>query len=543
MITPQQWLERDPSTRDELTALMSAADAGDTDARAELDDCFRGPLTFGTAGLRGALGPGPNRMNRLVVQRAAAGFAAYLNAHGGGAVVIGYDARHLSDVFAHDSAAVFSGAGLATMVLPEPLPTPVLAFAIKYLGAAAGVMVTASHNPPRDNGYKVYLGGSQIVPPADDEISRAIEAIGDHIPTADEWMTLDTGIIDAYIARTAGLIPRHAPRDIRTVYTALHGVGGRVIERVFGEAEFPLPIRVTSQFTPDPDFPTVPFPNPEESGAIDLALATARECGADLVIANDPDADRCAIAIPDGDDWRMLHGDEVGILLAWWLATDPLTQPIRPGTVFAQSLVSSTMLEPLAHSRGFGYARTLTGFKWIARVPDLTYGYEEALGYCVDPHAVADKDGISAALIFTQLTAHLTAAGRSIPEVLDELAMEFGVYASGQVSIRVADTAMIAQLLQRIRTHPPTELAARVVSTVTDLAAGAWDLPPTDGIMFEIEGDARVIIRPSGTEPKIKAYVQVAVPVVRDLAEARGSAHRELTALESATRDLLAPLG
>jgi len=536
---PQQWLQRDPSTREELTALLTAAEAGDPVATAELNDCFRGPLTFGTAGLRGRLGPGPNRMNRLVVQRAAAGVAAYLNTHGGGAVVIGYDARHKSDVFAHDSAAVFSGAGLTTMVLPEPLPTPVLAFAITYLGAAAGVMITASHNPPGDNGYKVYLGASQIVPPVDTDISRAIEQVGEDIALGDEWTTLDHDVLNAYISHTAGLIPSDAPRSLRTVYTALHGVGGPVLEQVFAQAGFETPIRVTAQFAADPDFPTVAFPNPEEPGALDLALDTARQHDADLVIANDPDADRCAIAIPHDSDWRMLHGDEVGILLAWWLATDPLTTPILPGQVFAQSLVSSTMLEPLALSRGFGYARTLTGFKWIARVPNLCFGYEEALGYCVDPQAVADKDGISAALVFTQLAAWLADQGRNVPDLLDDLAREFGVYASAQVSIRVDDLTIIDRIMATLRSDPPAEVAGRTITAITDLENGAWGLPATDGVVLELGEDARIIARPSGTEPKVKGYLQVVVPVTADLSAARTEAQRQLTALETAVRTLL----
>jgi phosphomannomutase len=538
---PQTWLSLDPDpvTRDALAALMTAAEAGDLTAQQELQDAFQGPLTFGTAGLRGALGPGPHRMNRLVVQRAAAGLAAYLNEHGGGAVVIGYDARHNSDVFAKDSAAVFSGAGLTALVLPEPLPTPVLAFAVPYLGAAAGVMVTASHNPPQDNGYKVYLGGRQIVPPADADISAAIAAVGPDIALDDDWVTLDGSVLEAYIARTAGLIPDDSPRELRTVYTAMHGVGGPVLERVFAAAGYALPARVHQQFDPDPDFPTVSFPNPEEPGAIDLALATARELDADLVIANDPDADRCAIAIPTETDWRMLHGDEVGALLAWWLATDPLTVPIQPGMVFAQSLVSSGILEPIATARGFGYAKTLTGFKWIARVPDLAYGYEEALGYCVDPRGVEDKDGISAALVFTQLAAALKARGQTVQQALDAIAQEFGVYASDQVSVRVDDLTLIALAMQRLRDAPPTELGGLAVEEMLDLEVGAWDLPPTDGLYFVLADRARVIIRPSGTEPKIKAYLQVATDSADGLEIARQRARAQLDALAADVRHRL----
>jgi phosphomannomutase len=545
MEAAHRWLVEDPDpvTRDQLQSLLDAAEDGSTDAMQTLRDCFAGPLEFGTAGLRGALGPGPNRMNRIVVAQAAAGLAAYLVDHGGGAVIIGYDARHNSDVFARESAEVFAGAGLETMVLPEVLPTPVLAFAVKARGCSAGVMVTASHNPPQDNGYKVYLrDGSQIVQPVDQEISRRIAQVAERpyadIPRSDAWLTLDDSIRDAYVKRVASLIPADAPRQITTVYTAMHGVGGAVLEDVFRAAGFPTPVRVRSQFDADPDFPSVAFPNPEEPGAMDAAVATARESSADLVLANDPDADRCAVAVPFGDSWRTLHGDEIGALLGWWLTQRPLTIPM--GDVMAQSLVSGGMLQPIAESHGFRYERTLTGFKWIARIPGLAYGYEEALGYCVDPTAVADKDGISAALVITFLAAHLKAEGRTLLDALDDLARRYGVYASGQISKRVADLRQIDAVMARLRSSPPESIGGLPVQRVTDLALGAWGLPGTEGVFFELADEARVIVRPSGTEPKIKAYLQAVVFVrADDVVAARDQADQILIALGADVLGLL----
>jgi phosphomannomutase len=371
----------DPTTRAELEALI---EAGDTE---ELADRFDGTLEFGTAGLRGELGAGSNRMNRVVVTRAAAGLAAYLTANGaarGASVVIGYDARHHSDVFARDTAEVMAGAGLKALVLPRPLPTPLLAFAIRELGCVAGVMVTASHNPPRDNGYKVYLGdGSQIVPPADAEIAARIEAVGPlaEVPRGDGWTVLDDHVVDSYLDTVAGLAG-DGPRDLRLVYTPLHGVGGTSVVQVLETAGFEAPYVVEQQEQPDPDFPTVSFPNPEEPGAMDLAMALAADRGVDLVVANDPDADRCAAAVPDAHGWRMLRGDEVGALLAHHLLTTGHT-----GT-YACSIVSSSLLGKMAAAAGQRFAETLTGFKWISKVDDLVFGYEEALGYCVDPEHV-----------------------------------------------------------------------------------------------------------------------------------------------------------
>jgi phosphomannomutase len=518
----------DPETKSELERTIAACRDGDAAACARLADQFGSRLEFGTAGLRGALGPGPNRMNRVLVQQAAAGIATYLD--GDGAVVIGYDARRNSDVFARDSAAIFSGYGFATMVLPEPLPTPVLAFAIRALGCAAGVMVTASHNPPQDNGYKVYVGdGSQIVPPVDSAIRARIEDIAQipihDLPHSDDWDTLGEGVVDTYIERCARLIPPEAPRDIRIVYTAMHGVGGPILERVFHAAGFPPLIPVPEQHRADPAFPTVAFPNPEEPGAMDLALALAESVGADLVIANDPDADRCAVAVRDGQ-WRMLQGDEVGSLLAWWIAQQP-----HDGGVMAQSLVSGSMLEAIAKDYGFTYQRTLTGFKWIGRIANLVFGYEEALGYCVDPTNVRDKDGITAALKIAELAAWCKARGQTLLDVLDDLARTYGVYATRQISVRVLDIKQINLTMTRLRSSPPTTIGGIAVTRTIDLEAGSSDLPPTDGLAFELAGGARVIVRPSGTEPKVKAYLQAVCPVSDDLDLARSETTATLDAL------------
>ncbi|MFG2964099.1 phospho-sugar mutase [Streptomyces sp. NPDC048288] len=531
------WLaeDPDPDTRDELAKLIDAADLTELSAR------FSGTLQFGTAGLRGELGAGPMRMNRAVVIRAAAGLAAYLKTRGQGTglVVIGYDARHKSADFARDTAAVMTGAGLRAAVLPRPLPTPVLAFAIRHLGAVAGVEVTASHNPPRDNGYKVYLGdGSQIVPPADAEIAAEIEAIATlhDIPRPDTgWETLDDAVLEAYLARTDAVLSPGSPRTARTVYTAMHGVGKDTLLAAFARAGFPAPALVAEQADPDPDFPTVAFPNPEEPGAMDLAFAKARETDPDLIIANDPDADRCAAAVQQDGEWRMLRGDEVGSLLAAHL--------VRRGArgVFAESIVSSSLLGRIAEKAGLPYEETLTGFKWIARVDGLRYGYEEALGYCVDPDGVRDKDGITAALLITELASVLKEEGRTLPDLLDDLAVEHGLHATDQLSVRVQDLSLIAAAMRRLREQPPTALAGLPVTRAEDLTRGTATLPPTDGLRYTLTG-ARVIVRPSGTEPKLKCYLEVVVPVTDH--DALPKAREQATALLTAIKhDLSAAAG
>jgi phosphomannomutase len=493
------WIDDDvdPSAAAELQALL---DRDDTD---ELTDRFRGPLVFGTAGLRGPMRAGPNGMNRTVVRRAAAGLAAWLAASGrpGEPVVVGYDGRHYSHEFAQDSAAIFAAAGFHALLLPRLLPTPVLAFAVRRLGAAAGVMVTASHNPPQDNGYKVYAhDGAQIVPPTDAEIELAIQAVGpsrtiELDPAA--LTVLDESIVDDYVTAIAGLADEGGPRDVRIVHTAMHGVGTEVIGKVFAAAGFAPMLPVPAQEKPDADFPTVAFPNPEEPGALDLAFELARRQGADLIIANDPDADRCAVAVPSGaGDWRMLRGDEVGVLLA-----DALLRSGIRGT-YATTIVSSSMLGAMAKRHAVGYAETLTGFKWISRAaPDLVYGYEEALGYAVAPHLVRDKDGISAALLVAQLAAALRTENRTLLDRLEELAVEFGRYLTDQISVRVDDLAVIDTLMARLRAEPPRVLLGAQVA-VTDL------LPAADAVRLTWPS-GRVVVRPSGTEPKLKAYLEI----------------------------------
>ncbi|MFE7134240.1 phospho-sugar mutase [Streptomyces sp. NPDC057638] len=535
------WLaeDPDPETRAELAALI---DGGDPAALAER---FSGTLQFGTAGLRGELGAGPMRMNRAVVIRAAAGLAAYLKAQGttDGPVVIGYDARHKSADFARDTAAVMVAAGLRAALLPKPLPTPVLAFAIRHLGAVAGVEVTASHNPPRDNGYKVYLGdGSQIVPPADAGIAARIDAIAGlaDVPlAADGWQTLGDEVVQAYLERTDAVLTSGSPRSATVVYTAMHGVGEPVLSAAFARAGFPAPTLVAEQAEPDPEFPTVAFPNPEEPGAMDLAFATARRARPDIVIANDPDADRCAVAVPTADgDWRMLRGDEVGALLAAHL--------VRSGArgTFAESIVSSSLLGRIAASAGLPYEETLTGFKWIARVDGLRYGYEEALGYCVDPDGVRDKDGITAALLVTELASVLKEEGRTLTDLLDDLAVEHGLHATDQLSVRVQDLTVIADAMRTLRERPPAALAGLDVTAAEDLSRGDGALPPTDGLRYTLDGAlrARVIVRPSGTEPKLKCYLEVVVPVTGHpaLGAARERAERVLADLK---RDFSAAAG
>ncbi|MFG3135041.1 phospho-sugar mutase [Streptomyces sp. NPDC048211] len=540
MTRARTWLaeDPDPETRAELAALIDAEDLDELGAR------FAGTLQFGTAGLRGEIGAGPMRMNRAVVIRAAAGLAAYLKDRGqeGGLVVIGYDARYKSTDFARDTAAVMTGAGLRAAVLPRPLPTPVLAYAIRHLGAVAGVEVTASHNPPRDNGYKVYLGdGSQIVPPADGEIAAAIAAVGplDTVPRPDGgWETLGDEVLDAYLARTDAVMAAGSPRTARVVYTAMHGVGTSVLAAAFDRAGFPAPVLVAEQAEPDPAFPTVAFPNPEEPGAMDLAFATARRSDPDIIIANDPDADRCAVAVPDpaaDGGWRMLRGDEVGALLAAHL--------VRRGVsgVFAESIVSSSLLGRIAEKAGLGYEETLTGFKWIARVEGLRYGYEEALGYCVDPDGVRDKDGITAALLVTELASVLKEQGRTLLDLLDDLAVEHGLHATDQLSVRVEDLSVIADAMRLLREKPPTALAGLAVTSAEDLSHGTPLLPPTDGLRYHLEG-ARVIVRPSGTEPKLKCYLEVVVPVASaDALPAARAKGAEL--LAGIKRDLAAAAG
>ncbi|MEU0516791.1 phospho-sugar mutase [Streptosporangium sp. NPDC006007] len=533
----RSWLAQDPDpeTRAELVALL---ENGDDDA---LRERFGGKLEFGTAGLRGELGAGPNRMNRVTVMRAAAGLAEVLGP--GRHVVIGYDARHKSDVFARDTAAVLTGAGLRASVLPSPLPTPVLAFAVRRLGADAGVTVTASHNPPRDNGYKVYWDdGSQIVPPIDAEISAAIDAVGpvSELPLGSGWTELGDDLVAAYLAAMTAL-PLGDARELRVAYTPLHGVGGATLTRAFLAAGFDAPATVEAQAAPDPDFPTVAFPNPEEPGAMDLALELARRVGADLVLANDPDADRCAVGVPTpGGDYRMLTGDEVGALLGEHV----IRRTSGDGRLVATTIVSSSLLGAIASEYGVRHAETLTGFKWIMKAGEgLVFGYEEALGYSVGSEAglpVHDKDGIGAALTVAGLAAQARLDGRTLLDLLDDQARRYGLHATSQLSVRVDDVSLITGAMARLRAAPPVELGGREVESSDDLSEGSADLPPTDGLRYRLSDGARVVVRPSGTEPKLKCYLEVVVPVTGEVPAARERAVRALDALKA---DLSAALG
>ncbi|SDY01686.1 phosphomannomutase [Micromonospora pattaloongensis] len=534
----RSWIDDDPdpTTRDELRAVLDRL----PDSATELADRFAGPLTFGTAGLRGPLRAGPNGMNLAVVTQAAAGLVGWLAGRGAtGPLVIGYDARHGSRAFAEQTARVATGAGLEALLLPRPLPTPVLAHAVRALDAAAGVMVTASHNPPQDNGYKVYLGaelggplgsGAQIVPPADAEIEAAIRAVGPlaAVPLGAPGRVLDEGIVTGYVNEAARVVDPDGPRELVTAYTPLHGVGGDVLTAAFARAGFPTPAVVAEQAEPDPDFPTVAFPNPEEPGAIDRVIALAESTGADLAIANDPDADRCAVAVADPvRGWRMLRGDELGVLLADHL----MRRGVRG--LYATTIVSSSLLRAMCAARGLPYDETLTGFKWIVRAgggrEPLVFGYEEALGYCVAPELVRDKDGISAALVLAELAAGLRAQRRTLVDRLDELAAEFGVYATDQLSVRVDDLREIADAMAHLRAKTPAALLDEPVTSVEDL------LPDADVVILRTEA-ARVVVRPSGTEPKLKAYLEVREPVADDeIAAARERAAASLQALRTET--------
>ncbi|OII08605.1 phospho-sugar mutase [Curtobacterium sp. MCBA15_005] len=543
--TARAWLAQDPDpeTRDELAAAIDAAADGDGPAVRALAERFDGRLQFGTAGLRAELGWGPLRMNRVVVTQAAAGLARFLIDTGRSrSVAIGYDGRVNSDVFARDSAEVMRGLGLEVTLLPSALPTPVLAFAVRHLDVGAGVMVTASHNPPRDNGYKVYLGqdddGSQIVPPVDGEIADAIDAVAagsvTDLPRGTDYTVATSALVDAYVAATAAIVPAPAlagDAQPKVVYTAMHGVGWETARAVFAAAGFAEPAVVPEQIEPDGAFPTVSFPNPEEPGAMDLAIARGLAVGADLVIANDPDADRLALAIPDGSgSYRRLSGNEVGWLLGWRAAARA-SESGATGTL-AASIVSSPALARVAARHGLEYRDTLTGFKWVSRVPELLFGYEEALGYLVDPSVVRDKDGISAALELLSLADELAASGSTIADHLEAFAAEFGAFASGQVATRVDDLSRIGEIMASLRATPPTALGELDVHTVTDYADGVAGFPPSDILRYDLSGDARVIVRPSGTEPKVKVYIDT-------VADTPAEAQRLVDALAAAVRPLV----
>ncbi|TRZ85665.1 MAG: phospho-sugar mutase [Streptomycetaceae bacterium] len=530
------WIEDDPDikTAELLQHYL------DTENEAELKSSFSGFLEFGTAGLRGALGPGPSRMNRAVVGRTAAGLAEFMKSRNLDSIVIGRDARYGSEDFTNDTAEIMAGAGFKVFVLPRPLPTPVIAYAVTALKVGVGVMVTASHNPAQDNGYKVYLGGvvdeinyngSQIISPTDVTISSEIAKINSlkEVSRSTNWKVLDEAIVSRYVTDTAKIVTPGS--NLKVVYTAMHGVGTKTLLSVFAAADFATPILVSAQADPDPDFPTVSFPNPEESGALNLALETAKNCDADIVIANDPDADRCAVAIKSDGGWRMLRGDEVGAILGESIASAGAT-----GT-FANSIVSSAILRKIANHYGLNFAETLTGFKWLAKIPNLTFGYEEALGYCVDSAAVNDKDGISAALKIVEIASNLANSKSSLSRYLDEIWLKYGYHATAQVSLRVSDLSKIALIMERFRNHTPTEIAGEKVNNFSDLARPENGFPATDCIRFWLGESARIIIRPSGTEPKVKCYIEVVK--MGEVAAAKSAADSQIETLRQALTKLL----
>lgn len=528
----------DPQTKAELLELIDAQNI------VELESRMGARLDFGTAGLRGELGAGPNRMNRVLVAQAAAGIRDYVleNFKTEPSVVIGFDGRINSAVFARDSAQIFAAAGIRTMLFDGVVPTPVLAFAGKHLNTSAAIMVTASHNPPRDNGYKVYLGGanggSQIISPTDKEIAAKIASVAgnftfDQIAKSDDFETVGIELRQAYVAETASLTGEIENGDrLKIVYTAMHGVGWHVLESLFESVGLVKPITVDAQLLPDGNFPTVAFPNPEEPGAMDLSFAKANEVGADLILANDPDADRLAVGVPDANSasgWRRLTGDEIGLLLGHELAKRASLAG-QTGTL-ACSIVSSSALGKVAEYFGLGYSETLTGFKWISKVPNLIFGFEEALGYCVDPKHTPDKDGISAALMIASVASDLAAQKRTISDQLEELGALYGHFATGQISIRVSELKLIADTMQRLRENTPASIDG-VSVTFTDLKLGSSNLLPTDGLRFDLSDGRRVIVRPSGTEPKLKCYLQA-------VGDSREEAAARLESLRAAMQQLL----
>ncbi len=538
----------DPETRAELAALIAAEN------EPELQSRFGARLAFGTAGLRGELGAGPNRMNRVLVAQAALGLAQYLLEHATDeqpSVVIGFDGRKNSDIFAQDSAEIMAGCGIRVLLFETYAPTPLVAFAVKHLGLSAGVMVTASHNPPNDNGYKVYLGGanggSQIVSPADKQIAAHIEQVARDLEFGD--MPRETDIefvadeVRAAYAKTAtdaaanlagGNASATNADALRITYTAMHGVGWGTVEPLFSAAGFKLDV-VAEQIEPDATFATVAFPNPEEPGAMNLAFAKARETNAHLIIANDPDADRLAIGVPDPtnpDGYCRLTGDEVGLILGH-AAAAAAKRTGRIGAI-ACSIVSSSALTAVATKFDLDFKQTLTGFKWIAKVPNLIFGYEEALGYAIDPGHTPDKDGISAALAIAMLAAELATQGTTLEEHLDALRAEFGYFANGQVSLRFTDLGEIARLMKGLRENAPNQIDG-VAATLTDLSQGSADLPPTDGLRFDLADSRRVIVRPSGTEPKLKCYLQA-------VGSSKQEADELLSSVDAAMREILAAI-
>ncbi|MBN2177736.1 MAG: phospho-sugar mutase [Demequinaceae bacterium] len=521
------------------------------------------PLTFGTAGIRGALGPGPDRMNIDTVRRVSSGLAGFLSDRLGGrpaTVVVGYDARHESDTFALEVTGILSATGHRARLLPRPLPTPVLAFAVRFLDADAGVMVTASHNPASDNGLKLYLGGrltddvgrgAQIASPTDAEIQGWIDRVGDRAAgPAGAWTVLGDEVEEGYIRAVSGLIPpstgevANRRASLGIALTPLHGVGGATALAVLEAAGFTRVHPVDAQFDPDPDFPTVPFPNPEEPGAMDLVLNLAREAGATLAVALDPDADRCAWGVPIDGTWRTLTGDESGGLLGEWIAGRLQAGESLPGVVhdadtLASTVVSSRRLSAIARRHGLGSTTTLTGFKWLSRVPGLAFAYEEALGYCLAPDIVRDKDGISAALAGAEYASILGASGRTLGEALDDLDRTYGVHLTRLVAVRTPTPAEAARAVARILASPPASLGGSPVASVEDASAGLDGLSSANGVRIFTDAGTRVVVRPSGTEAKIKAYVEVIRPIVDDLVLDRQMARATMGDVEAEVRAIL----
>lgn len=568
----RRWAEvdPDPQTRAQLEKLLAADD------QETITKLFAGRLKFGTAGLRAELGAGPLRMNRVVVRQTTAGFAKYLlKRHADGLiqaekplVVVGFDARKNSDVFAHDTVQVLAGYGLDALLLPGPLPTPVTAFAVRHYNAAAGIMITASHNPPRDNGYKVYLGdadgGSQIAPPQDSEIAEFIDEIAEAdfnlIKCSDDYRTASDFLLTEYIAATnaharelAKLREHHESKGLdlqqpAIVYTAMHGVGAAITSKLFALAGIHPLIMVAQQQHPDPDFPTVDFPNPEEKGALDLAYARAALAGADLILAHDPDADRLAVALPapgatsrTAADYRMLTGNQLGLLLGWQAAKRVATEQHderNPLPTLANTIVSSPALKTVAAHYGLAYQETLSGFKWISRVPGLVFGFEEALGYLVNPQTVRDKDGISAALIVADIAGELFRAGKTLWDLLDEATELFGAFASGQITLRFADVSQAEQLIAQVRKQPPTHFGELAVTGYTDLANSSDPAMRANVLRFTVADSARVMMRPSGTEPKLKIYLDTHA-TVGTVAERNAAAAAQLEQLSKAVQELL----
>ncbi len=523
-----EWIEHDifEPTKKELKNILEKALDGDPSSISYINDAFKTELTFGTAGLRGEMGPGPNRMNHCVVARAAKGLSDYLykNLGKGYKVVIGFDARYNSESYAVISAKIIEANNGNAYIMPFYSPTPMTVYAANVLNADATIVVTASHNPAKDNGYKVYLGeklggkngkGVQIVPPADKDIFALIQQapFADMIPQKNTYQTIDNSIWNSYVnhvcEHSEKIVSTKSARQLKIVTTALHGVGGKVLNAILSKSGFENVYNVEEQQIPDPNFPTLDFPNPEENGALDLAIALAKKKNADIILANDPDADRCSVAIKEGKTYRQLNGDEIGCLLGNIIASNNK----NTNAVLANSIVSSRLLALIAKSHNINHTETLTGFKWIARSEKMVFGYEEAIGFCVDPENIRDKDGLSACLIIAKYADALKDHAKSLQDILDIFALRFGLYHTGQLSIRVEEPDIIAKALKNIKVNPPKVLANSKVVKIVDLENNPEsDLPPTVGFAFYTASNDRIIIRPSGTEPKLKCYIETIVP-------------------------------